>query len=220
MFTDPYIENPIGLKLRKLINMIMKKLKLKLTFEKRMEILQMKGLKIGERVLIDPSAKFDQNFCHLISIGDNCVICEGAMIMAHDSSICHFTNNNGRAGKVEIKENCIISANSIILPGVTIGPNVLVSAGSVVNKDIPPNSCVLGVPARYYKDFSECISEHNNKIRESPFFERLDCIGDIEKLKEEKRRMIKETEKRDIYYKLDVNGAEKKNIYVKRKNSK
>ncbi len=41
-------------------------------------------------------------------------------------------------GKIEIKDNCFIGLNAIILPNVTIGPNSVVRAGSVVSKDVPP----------------------------------------------------------------------------------
>lgn len=46
-----------------------------------------------------------------------------------------------------IKENSFIGAGSIIMPGVTVGPQAIVAAGSVVTKDVPPNSIVAGNPA-------------------------------------------------------------------------
>lgn len=49
---------------------------------------------------------------------------------------------------VVIKKNAWIGAAATILPGVTIGENAVVAAGSVVTKDVPPNSVVAGVPAR------------------------------------------------------------------------
>ena len=51
-------------------------------------------------------------------------------------------------GKIEIKDNCFIGINSIIMPNVTIGPNAVVGAGAVVTKDVPANTVVAGVPAR------------------------------------------------------------------------
>ncbi len=45
--------------------------------------------------------------------------------------------------------------NSIILPGVVIGENVIIGAGSVVTKDIPNNSVACGVPARVIKNLDE-----------------------------------------------------------------
>ena len=51
-------------------------------------------------------------------------------------------------GKILIKKNAWIGANATILPGVTIGENSVVAAGSVVTKDVPDNTVVAGVPAR------------------------------------------------------------------------
>ena len=44
-----------------------------------------------------------------------------------------------------------IGGNVTILPGVTIGNNVVVAAGAVINKDVPDNTLVGGVPARVIK---------------------------------------------------------------------
>lgn len=52
---------------------------------------------------------------------------------------------------VIIEDYAFIGANSIILPGVTIGKGAIIGAGSVVNKNIPPNSVAVGVPAKVIK---------------------------------------------------------------------
>ncbi len=57
--------------------------------------------------------------------------------------------------RIVLKRNCWIGANSIILPGVTVGENSLVAAGSVVTKDVPADSVVAGVPARVIKKVTE-----------------------------------------------------------------
>ena len=48
-------------------------------------------------------------------------------------------------------ENAIIGANSTLLPGVSIGKNAIVGAGSVVTKDVPENHVVAGNPAKFLK---------------------------------------------------------------------
>lgn len=53
---------------------------------------------------------------------------------------------------VVVKRNAWIGANSTILPGVTIGENSVVAAGSVVTKDVPANTVVAGVPAKIIKN--------------------------------------------------------------------
>ena len=50
-----------------------------------------------------------------------------------------------------IKRNAWIGAGATILPGVTIGENAIVAAGALVNKDVPDNSIVGGVPAKFIR---------------------------------------------------------------------
>ncbi len=53
--------------------------------------------------------------------------------------------------KTVVKKRASIGANATIMCGVTIGENSLVGAGSVVTKDVPPNTIVVGVPAKAIK---------------------------------------------------------------------
>jgi acetyltransferase-like isoleucine patch superfamily enzyme len=52
---------------------------------------------------------------------------------------------------IHIKRNAWIGAAATILPGVTVGENAVVAAGSVVTKDVPNNTIVAGVPAKFVK---------------------------------------------------------------------
>lgn len=140
-------------------------------YRKTIEDLISRGLKLGKSVNIGPTAWIDYDYCYLISIGDNSSISKGVRLIAHDATTFKFTGEYTRIGKIDIKENCFIGENAIILPGVTIGPNVLVAAGSVVNKDIAPNSCVAGVPARFYAKFDEFISHHKENIPKAKVFD-------------------------------------------------
>jgi maltose O-acetyltransferase len=152
----------------------------------------LRGLSIGKNVVIEPTVHIDYHYPYLITIGNNCAICNGVRLLAHDSTSFKFTGGYTRIGKIEIKDNCFIGENSIILPGVTIGPNVLVVAGSVVNKDIPPNSCVAGVPARFYAKFDEMIEEHKEQIKKRPIFKHIDLRYRInEQLKDKVKDSVK-----------------------------
>lgn len=80
---------------------------------------------------------------------------DDVMIAANTSLI---TNNHDYEERkiitckpIHIKRNAWIGANSTILPGVTIGENSVVAAGAVVNKDVPDNVVVGGVPAKIIK---------------------------------------------------------------------
>lgn len=50
-----------------------------------------------------------------------------------------------------IKKNAWIGVGAMVMPGVTIGENSVVSAAAVVTKDVPPNTVVAGVPAKIIK---------------------------------------------------------------------
>jgi acetyltransferase-like isoleucine patch superfamily enzyme len=52
---------------------------------------------------------------------------------------------------IVIKRNAWIGAAATILPGVTIGENAIVAAGAVVSRDVPANTAVGGVPAKFIK---------------------------------------------------------------------
>lgn len=52
---------------------------------------------------------------------------------------------------IKIEDNCWIGSNTSILSGVTVGTGSVIAAGSVVTKDVPPNSIVAGVPAKFIK---------------------------------------------------------------------
>ncbi len=55
---------------------------------------------------------------------------------------------------IVLKRNAWIGAAATILPGVTIGENAVVAAGSVVTKNVPGNTIVAGVPAKHVKDIA------------------------------------------------------------------
>ena len=56
---------------------------------------------------------------------------------------------------VRIGRNCWIGAGAIILPGVTIGDNVVVGAGSVVTRDLPDSVVAVGNPCRVLREVGE-----------------------------------------------------------------
>ena len=61
-------------------------------------------------------------------------------------------NKSAELLKTHIKNGASIGANSTILPGIVIGKNSLVGAGSVVTKDVPDFSVVIGNPAKYVRE--------------------------------------------------------------------
>ncbi|MDR1251520.1 MAG: sugar O-acetyltransferase [Treponema sp.] len=92
-----------------------------------------------------------------IYIGDNCVLAPNVVVSTVDHPLfptsrednCVFTF------PVRIGKNIWISSGVQILPGVTIGDNAVIGAGSVVTNSIPPNVIAIGVPCRVIRGIEE-----------------------------------------------------------------
>jgi acetyltransferase-like isoleucine patch superfamily enzyme len=97
-----------------------------------------------------------------ITIGHDCLIAANVTIVDSDGhgllpNERHLVNPVSRP--VIIENNVWIGLNSIILKGVRIGANSVVGAGSVVSRDVPPNSVASGNPARVVKTFKLIATE-------------------------------------------------------------
>lgn len=112
-----------------------------------------------------------------ISFHNNIVIASGVSFVTHDAihavlNRLHDCNKKyvENVGCIEIMDNCFIGANTVILPNVRIGPNVIIAAGSIITKDVPPNSVVGGVPAKVIGSFDE-IAKKREKMQLDPGIE-------------------------------------------------
>ena len=99
------------------------------------------GMKVGKDVSIGLGVMFDIFFPELIEIGDNSIVGYNATILAHE-----YLTHEWRRGKVVIGRDVMIGANATILPGITVGDGAIIYANSLVNRDVKPDSKVVGVP--------------------------------------------------------------------------
>lgn len=104
---------------------------------------------MGEHCSIDPHALIEDRA--YIRLGNN-VRLSNCAVFGHDGSVNMINQAYGlqldSVGKIDIKDNVYIGYGAIILPGVTIGPNAIVSVGSVVRSDVGEGDVVAGVPAK------------------------------------------------------------------------
>ncbi len=134
------------------------------------------NVNIGDNTILNAWDRFnDQEFTPEIIISDNCHIGQGCHITAinkihigcnvlfgknilitdnsHGSTEQHYTNPPAQRpltskGPVIIEDNVWIGSNVCIMPGVTIGANAVIAAGSVVTHNVQPNTVVAGIPAK------------------------------------------------------------------------
>ena len=127
-----------------------------MTGRMRFRLIRLTGVKtIGKRGFIGVNVSFDRIRPDLIEIGENSYITEGTIIFTHYLVPDNFQKKNKdwfQFGSVKIGERCFIGARTIICNSVTIGDGAVVAAGSVVTKDVPPNTLFGGVPARFIRE--------------------------------------------------------------------
>ena len=139
--------------------------------------------KTGKDCTVNPP--FYCDYGCIISIGDNfytnhnCIILDGAKVTFGDSVFIapncvfstagHALDARMRAEGMEIAlpitvgNRVWIGVNVSVLPGVTIGDDTVIGAGSVVTKDIPPHSLAVGNPCKVIRQITEADSIRNRE---------------------------------------------------------
>ena len=144
--------------------------------EKRNQLLKQMFAEIGENCYIEPPfhANFGGKHVHFgkniyanfnltmvddghIYVGDYTMFAPGVIVATAGHPILPELRETVYQYNmpVHIGKNCWIGAGAIILPGVTIGDQVVVGAGSVVTKDLPPNVVAVGNPCQVIREINE-----------------------------------------------------------------
>jgi acetyltransferase-like isoleucine patch superfamily enzyme len=103
------------------------------------------GMDIHPTCAFSMTARFDTTFPQGVHVGERSYVAFGAAILTHDMT-------RGLYLHTRIGRHCFIGARSLILPGVTIGDESIVAAGSIVTRDVPPRSIVAGNPAQVIRE--------------------------------------------------------------------
>lgn len=139
--------------------------------EKRSELIRKLLGSTGESFLIEQpflcdygyNIKIGENFysnhnliildANTVEFGDNVFIAPNCGFYTAGHPIDASTRNKGLeyTKKIKVGNDVWIGGNVVVLPGVTIGDNCVIGAGSVVNKDIPANSIAVGNPCKVIK---------------------------------------------------------------------
>lgn len=108
-----------------------------------------KNINIGEEVFINACCHFQDHGG--VTIGDGCQIGHNVVFATLNHELEPEKRKTTRPDPIVLGKNVWIGSNATILQGVTIGDNAVVAAGAVVTKDVPPNTVVGGVPAKFIK---------------------------------------------------------------------
>lgn len=149
--------------------------------EKREALLKEMFAEIGENCYIEPPlhANWGGKHCHFgknvyanfnltlvddthIYVGDYTMLAPNVVIATAGHPILPELREKAYQYNmpVHIGRNCWIGAGALIMPGVTIGDNTVIGAGSVVTKDIPANVVAVGNPCRVMRE----IGEHDREF--------------------------------------------------------
>jgi acetyltransferase-like isoleucine patch superfamily enzyme len=111
-----------------------------------------KHIKLGKNVFINHACSFLD--LGGITIEDDVLVGPRVNLTTENHPVDPTKRKYLELKPILIKRNAWIGAGATILPGVTVGENSIVAAGAVVNKDVPDNAIVGGVPAKVIKTIS------------------------------------------------------------------
>lgn len=114
-----------------------------------------KNIKLGKEVFINSCCRFQDNGG--IEIGDGTMIGSNVTIVTLNHDLDPNLRRDAIPKSVKIGKNVWIGSDCTILPGVTIGDNSVIGAGSVVVKSIPSNCVAVGNPAKVIKKISNTV---------------------------------------------------------------
>lgn len=114
------------------------------------------GVQVGEDCRLLSTNFGSEPF--LIRLGNRVEITHGVQFITHDGGVWVLRDQLPKIdvlAPICIEDHAFVGVNSILLPGVTVGHHAIVAAGSVVTRDVEPETVVAGVPARKVSSLSE-----------------------------------------------------------------
>ena len=122
----------------------------------RVKFHRMRGVNIGEGVMIGFRCTLDHAFPEYIYLEDYSALAGDVYIITHSNPYKHFQGKLlSYVAPVIIREGAWVGVNATILPGVEIGKHSVVGAGAVVTETVPEKVVVNGNPATIIKRFEE-----------------------------------------------------------------
>lgn len=162
------------MKLKKLLDKIKVRIEYKIanhTSEGKIKYLRKRGCKIGITTHLNCSTKAFGTEPYLVEVGEECLFADHVKFFTHDGGVVvlnHLNKFDGvmmdKMARIKVGNNVYIGTGAYIMQGVTIGDNCVIGAGAVVTKDIPPNSCAVGVPAVVKSSLDEYLKRAKDRL--------------------------------------------------------
>ena len=140
----------------KILKKISKEKYRKYIYNFNIDLLKKKGVKVGLDCRIE-SLNFGSE-PYLVEIGDHVTVGANVQFITHDGGVWIFREEFPEIdviNPIKVGNNVFIGINSIIMPGVNIGDNSIIAAGSVVTKSVYENTIVGGNPAKFIKSLED-----------------------------------------------------------------
>ena len=115
-----------------------------------------RGATVENKVTIGKKTKIESNayITAFSTIEDYCFVAP-CVVFSNDNFLGRTEERKKHFGGPILRKGARIGAGAVLLPGVEIGEDGLVAAGSIVTKDVPPRTIVLGAPAKPWRDVPE-----------------------------------------------------------------
>ena len=133
-------------------------------------------MQIGRNLSLQPGVVLDESHAWLIDIGDDVTLAPRVVVLAHDASTKRALGYT-RIGRVSIGDRVFVGGNALILPGVRIGSDSIIGAGSVVTSDVAPGQVCVGNPAHAVASTSDYLNKRQEQLAREPRFGRGYTIG-------------------------------------------
>lgn len=122
----------------------------------RVRLHRWRGVHIGKDVYIGQRCSIDNLFPEYVYLEDGANLHMGTTVLTHYAARRRASVLfKSFVAPVVVRKGALVSVNATLMPGVEIGEDAVVSAGSVVEKDVAPMTVVKGVPAIQVSDFSK-----------------------------------------------------------------
>ncbi len=151
--------SPFAFAMRKIKNIILYKLTYNCPLNSwRIRMHRWRGVNIGENVYIGMHSVIDNAYPEYIYIEDNVSLAGEVSVIAHSNPYDHFKPIiESKVSPVLIKEGAWVGLKAAILPGVTVGVKSIVSAGTMVDKNVPDYSIAKGNPMKIITSYESLI---------------------------------------------------------------